>query len=277
MLANFLDMFHYQFMQHAFIGGTITAILAGIVGYFVIIRQLAFAAHALGHIGFAGASGALLVALSPMSGQFLLTLIAAISMGALSDKIAKSDMVIGIVLSFCLGLGSLFLHFYSGFAGQATIILFGNLLGISTSDLHFMAYSSLASLAVLALITNKLLFASIEPELAEAKGIPTQLLAIIFFSILAVAVTLTSQVVGVILIFTLLIGPPAIAVQRTKKIWTGLLASVVISIATVWLGISLSYVTDWPISFWISTIVFITYVINSVSITPSSEVHKEPT
>ena len=131
MINIFTDMFVYEFMRHAFIGGTVAAVLSGVVGYFVIIRNLSFAAHALGHIGFAGASGALLVSLSPITGQFILTLIAAIGIGALGERISKNDMVIGIILSFCLGLGTLFLHFYGGYAGQAMIILFGNLLGVS--------------------------------------------------------------------------------------------------------------------------------------------------
>src|SRR5574338_1067271 len=102
-----LNLFSYDFMRHAFVAGTFAAILAGIVGYFVIIRRLAFAAHALGHIGFAGASGALLAGLSPMTGQLILTLLAAIGIGTLGERANKSDMAIGIILSFSLGLGTL--------------------------------------------------------------------------------------------------------------------------------------------------------------------------
>src|SRR5690348_629540 len=116
MTNALLTMFQYDFMQHAFLAGTLAAILAGVVGYFIIIRNLAFAAHALGHIGFAGASGALLLGVTPITGQLFLTILAALGIGALGDRIHKSDMVIGIILSFCLGLGSLFLHFYGGYA-----------------------------------------------------------------------------------------------------------------------------------------------------------------
>ena len=256
-----IDILTYDFMRNAFIGGTFAAILAGTVGYFVIIRQLSFAAHALGHIGFAGASGALLVLLSPMTGQFIFTVFAAIGIGALGERINKSDMIIGIVLSFCLGLGSLFLYLYHGYAGQASIILFGNLLGISHHDLRLMFWLMILSLAVLTLITKRLLFASLEPELAEAKGISLLWLSIFFMVIMAVAVTLASQVVGVILVFTLLIGPAAIAVQCTHHFWSGLILSVALSVLIVWIGISLSYLTDWPISFWISGLVFLIYVL----------------
>lgn len=259
-----LNLFQFDFMQNAFIAGTFAAILAGAVGYFVILRNLAFAAHALGHIGFAGASGGLLIALTPLTGQFILTLFAAIGIGALGERISKSDMVIGIILSFCLGLGSLFLHLYNGYAGQATIILFGNLLGVSTHDLQIMFWLMLVSLIMMIVISKRLLFASLEPELAEAKGISLFWLSIIFMIILAVAVTLTSQVVGVILVFTLLIGPAAIAIQWTQHYWSGIILSIFLAVLIVWVGIILSYYTDWPISFWISALVFIIYLLNSL-------------
>jgi len=258
-MINFLS---YDFIGHAFIAGTLAAILAGVVGYFVILRNLSFAAHALGHIGFAGASGALLVALSPITGQLILTILAAIGMGALGNRVRKSDMVIGIILSFSLGLGTLFLHFYKGYAGQASIILFGNLLGVSNQDLTIMFWVMLLSLVAMIVIAKRLLFASLEPELAEAKGISLFWLAIIFMVIMAVAVTLASQVVGIFLVFTLLIGPAAIAVQWTRNFWSGIVMSVILAVLTVWAGIGLSYVTDWPISFWISTVVFIAYLLS---------------
>jgi len=264
-MINFVtDMFAYEFMRNAFIAGTVAAILAGIVGYFVIIRNLSFAAHALGHISFAGASGGLLFGLSPMTGQLILTLIAAAGIGALGDRINKSDMIIGVILSFCLGLGTLFLHFYGGYAGQAMIILFGNLLGVSTRDIVLMTCLTVISLLAMAIISRKLLFASFEPELAEAKGLSLSWMSIIFVIVMAAAVTLASQVVGVILVFTLVIGPPAISVQWTRHFWSGITLSLVLSVAIVWAGIILSYITDWPISFWISTLVFVLYLLSIV-------------
>lgn len=259
-----LNLFGYDFMRHAFMAGTLAAILAGVVGYFVIIRKLSFAAHALGHIGFAGASGALLLALSPITGQFIFTVLAAIGMGILGEKMSKSDMAIGIVLSFCLGLGSLFLHLAHGYAGQATIILFGNLLGVSFHDLQLMFWLMTLSLAIIILLSKRLLFASLDPELAEAKGISLSWLSVIFMIIMAIAVTLASQVVGVILVFTLLIGPAAIAVQWAQHFWSGIGLSVFLAVLIVWLGIILSYFTDWPISFWISSLIFSIYLFNSL-------------
>jgi zinc/manganese transport system permease protein len=270
MFNSLLTIFSYEFMQHALIAGTIAAILAGIVGYYVLIRQLAFAAHALGHIGFAGASGALLLSLTPMLGQFILTIFAALTMGLLGEKISKSDMAIGIILCFCLGLGSLFLYFYNGYAGGATIILFGNLLGVSKQDLYWMLFLMVASLFFLGLISKRLLFSSLEPELAEAKGISLFWMNMLFILIMAVAVTLTSQVVGIILVFTLLIGPAAISIQWTRRFWAGITTSVLLAVLIVWTGIYLSFVSDWPISFWISTIVFIFYSFTKLAV---SQIH----
>jgi zinc/manganese transport system permease protein len=255
-------LFGYEFMRHAFMAGTVAAIISGVVGYFVIIRNLSFASHALGHIGFAGASGALLLGLSPITGQLLLTLLAAMGMGALGDRLSKNDMVIGIILSFCLGLGSLFLYFYGGYAGQAMIILFGNLLGVSTHDLKLMTWLAVLSLLAIGIIAKQLLFTSLEPELAEARGISLFWIAIVFILIMATAVTLASQVVGIILVFTLVIGPAAISVKWTQRFWSGMILSVLLSVAVVWIGIVLSYMTDWPISFWISGLVFVSYLLS---------------
>lgn len=264
MIETFFNLFSYDFMRHAYLAGTISAVLAGVVGYFVILRNLTFAAHALGHIGFAGASGALLIGIAPISGQFILTVLAALGMGIFSKRLTKSDMAIGIILSFALGLGSLFLHFYHGYSGAAMIILFGNLLGVSDNDLCFMIWLTFLSLFATAIISRRLLFSSLEPELAEAKGISLFWMSIIFITIMAVAVTLASQVVGIILVFILLIGPAAIAVQWTKHFWSGITLSVILAILTVWTGVSLAYFTDWPISFWISALVFIMYVLSSI-------------
>ncbi len=264
MFNTISGIFEYEFIRHAFMAGTVAAILAGVVGYFVIIRGLSFAAHALGHIGFAGASGALLIGLSPMTGQLLLTLIAALGIGIMGNRISKNDMVIGIILSFCLGLGTLFLHFYGGYAGQAMIILFGNILGVSNYDLKLMTWLTILSLLAMSVIAKKLLFASFEPELAEAKGMSLFWISILFMIIMATAVTLASQVVGVILIFTLVIGPAAISIQWTQHFWTGMSLSILLSVAIVWIGISLSYITDWPISFWISSLVFVIYLLSSL-------------
>lgn len=256
------SLFEYYFLRNALIAGTIAAILAGFVGYFMIIRKLAFAGHALGHIGFAGATGAGLVGLTPVTGQLFLTLLAAIGMGSLGHRVSKSDIAIGIVLALALGGGVLFLHFYTSYAAQAMTILFGNLLGVSAHLIKMMLLYSILSLIGLSIIARPLLFASLEPELAEAKGVSLSFISILFMIIVAVAVTEASQVVGVLLVFTLLIGPSAAALNWTQSIISGLFLTVLLGVSIVWLGIFLAFVTDWPIPFWISALAAANYFLS---------------
>jgi zinc/manganese transport system permease protein len=257
-----ISLFEYHFLRNALLAGTIAAILAGFVGYFMTIRKLAFAGHALGHIGFAGATGAGLMGLMPVTGQLLLTILAAIGMGSLGHRMSKSDMAIGVVLALALGLGVLFLHFYTSYAARAMTILFGNLLGVSAHLIKMMLIYSVLSLLALSVIARPLLFASLEPELAEAKGVSLPFISILFMIIVAVAVTEASQVVGVLLVFTLLIGPSAAALNWTHHILSGLFLTVLFGVLIVWLGIILAFVTDWPIPFWISALAATNYFLS---------------
>lgn len=259
---SIISLFEYYFLRNALIAGTIAAVLAGFVGYFMVIRRLAFAGHALGHIGFAGATGAGLVGLTPVTGQLLLTLLAAMGMGSLGHRVSKSDVSIGVVLALALGLGVLFLHFYTSYAAQAMTILFGNLLGVSNHLIKMMLIYSIFSLVALSIIARPLLFASLEPELAEAKGVSLSFISILFMVIVAVAVTEASQVVGVLLVFTLLIGPSAAALNWTQRIVSGLFLTMMFGILIVWLGILLAFMTDWPIPFWISAIAAANYFLS---------------
>ena len=260
IIESIRDLFAYEFLRNAFLAGTIAAVVSAIIGYFVVLRCQNFAAHALSHIAFAGAAGAGLIGLSPPTGQLILTLLAAIGMGSLGERASKSDIAIGITLAFSLGLGVLFLHFYSNYAGQAMAILFGDLFGVSKELIHSMFVYSLISLFGLTLIAKRLLFASLEPELAEAKGISLHFISILFLMMVAVAVTEASQVVGILLVFTLLIGPAASSLCCTRSFWGGISVSVLLGIASVWIGIILSFLTNWPVSFWISTLSFCTYL-----------------
>jgi zinc/manganese transport system permease protein len=256
--------FQYDFMMHALLAGSLAAILASLVGFFVVIRQLGFAAHALGHVAFAGATGAVLIGLSPMFGQLAVTLVAAMVMGGLGHRMQEKDTVIGITLAFALGMGVLFLHFYRSYSGQANSILWGNLLGISTDALNWMFGLTLIGVLFLALLSRPLWFASLSPSLAEAKSVSIPVISILFFGIMALAITLASQVVGVLLVFTLVVGPSAIALQWTHRFWPGMFVSCLLGVLIVWGAILLSYYTDWPISFWISAEVFLLYILGVV-------------
>lgn len=248
-------------MQNAFLAGTIAAIVAAVVGYFMVLRGQNFAGHALSHVGFAGAAFAGLIGFTPAAGLLMFTLCAAIAMGLLGDKLTKSDTSVGITLVFALGLGILFLYLYSDFASKAMGILFGNLLGVSKHLIKMMLGYSVISFVILICIARPLLFSTLEPELAEAKGVSTRTMSVLFLMLIAIAVTEASQVVGVLLVFTLLVGPSAIAISCTKNFWSGICLSLVIGMLFVWLGIILAYLTDWPVSFWISTLSFVGYIL----------------
>lgn len=258
----FTEPFQYTFMQHAFLAGSLAAVLSSLVGFFAVVRQLGFAAHALGHIGFAGACGAMLFGWAPMVGQLIITLLAGMFMGTLGRRLEEKDTIIGVTLAFALGTGVFFLHFLNTYAGQANSILFGDLLGVSFQSIQWMFGLTAISLLSLAFLARPLWFASLMPVLAEAKNLSLSKMAILFFLIMAVAITIASQVVGILLVFTLVIGPPAIALQWSREFWPGIGLCIVISLVTVWLSIFTSYYTDWPISFCISAFIFVVYLLS---------------
>lgn len=257
----FDSYFHYEFVRHALVAGSVAAILGAIVGYFVVLRHLSFAVHALAHIGFTGATGAAILGWSSLEGMLALAVVAGIMMGAIGERLERSDVAIGMVLSAALGVGMLFLSFYQGFSGQATSILFGNIFGITSVQLVQMLVLFLITMTFLLVGSRRLLFASLHPDLAEAKGVSLTSLSMSFMLLIAIAVTLASQVVGILLVFALVIGPASIAIRLTRYFWSGFLGSIVISLVTVWSGIFLACVTNCPPSFWITGILFLGYLV----------------
>ncbi len=249
-----IDMFQYEFMNNAFAAAGIVAVVSGIVGYFLVMRGQAFAGHALSHIGFAGATGAGLIGLAPLWGLLGFTLAAGVMMGVLSERISNRDVAIGVVLSLALGFGLLFLHYYTSFATQATAILFGNVLAVDHEMIATLAVLGAITLAALALIMRPLIFASLQPELAEAKGVPLRFVSTAFLAIVALAVSECAQIVGVLLVFTLMVGPPAAAQRLTTGLWSGLILAAALALAEAWLGLTVAFYTDWPVSFCIAVL-----------------------
>ena len=260
MLEQLKEFLSYDFVRSALIAGSLAAILGAVVGYFVVIRKVGFAAHALAHVGFTGATGAALFGISPLNGMLAISLVAGAMMGVFGNRLHRSEIAIGMVLSVCLGVGTLFLTLYNGFAGQASAILFGNIFGVSWRQIIQIALLSGVSLGTLLVFSRKLLFASIQPDLAEARGVSLSMLSMVFMVILAVSVTLASQVVGILLVFTLIIGPAGIAARLFRGFWSGTIASVILALAAVWSGILLACMTNWPPSFWITGILFVLYL-----------------
>ncbi len=253
-------MLEYDFMRNAFAAAAAVAAVAGTVGYFLVLRGQTFAGHALAHVGFAGATGAVLVGVAPLWGLVLMTLTAGVGMGVLGERLAQRDVAIGLVLAFSLGLGLLFLHFYTSFATEAATLLFGNVLAVEPATVWTLAGLGAASVAVLAVISRPLLFASLQPELAEAKGVPVRLHAVLFLATVALATAECAQIVGVLLVFALMVGPAAAAQRLTGSVPAGVGIAVVLALGEAWSGIALAYYTDWPTSFWIAALSALVYL-----------------
>lgn len=244
-------MLDYDFMRNAFAAATVVAILSGMVGYFLVLRGQTFAGHALSHVGFTGATGAVLIGVAPLWGLLLITLAAGLGMGFIGEKLAQRDVAIGLVLAFALGLGLLFLHFYTAFASQAATLLFGNVLAVDVETVWTLLALGAISLAALSVISRPLLFASLQPELAQAKGISLRLYGVLFLAIVAVTTAECAQIVGVLLVFALMVGPAAAAQRLTSGVVTGVALSALLALFEAWIGITIAFYTDWPTSFCI--------------------------
>ena len=264
LVRDVQELLRYAFMQHAYEAGTIVALSAGVIGYFVVLRGLSFAAHALSHIGFAGATGAVLLGAAPIVGLLAFTMSAGAVMGALGQRLRGRDVTIGLVMAWSLGLGLLFTALYKGSAGLAIGILFGQIFGI-TSDEVVVTFVA-GSLTVLALIVvyRPLLFATLDEEVAEAKGVPVRALSIAFMVILAIAVSEAVQVVGVLLIFALIVAPAAIAERFTTRPSRGVLLSALLAVLFTWGGLTVAYYAPYPVGFFITTIAFWSYILARV-------------
>ncbi len=254
-------MLQFEFVRNAFEAGTIIAILAGVVSYLVVLRRSSFASHALGHVGFSGAAGAVLFGVNPIYGLLLFTTVSGGSIALLGQRASQRDVEIGTVLAFMLGLGLLFLSFYNGFATEAYSILFGEIVGISTAQVVFTFEASVPVLLVLAFVYRQLLFASLDEEVAEAKGMHTLLLGLIFLLALAVAISVAVTIIGVLLIFALTVTPAAIAIRLSSRPAVAVAIAVAVALAATWSGIFIAFYEVEPTSFFIVTIVFGTYLV----------------
>lgn len=261
LVRDVQELLRYTFMQHAFEAGTIVAVAAGVIGYFVVLRGLSFAAHALSHIGFAGATGAVLLGLPAIAGLLAFTMSAGAVMGALGQRLRGRDVTIGLVMAWSLGLGLLFTTLYKGAASRAIGILFGEIFGISLAEVGVTFLAGMLTLLALVAVYRPLLFASLDEEVAEAKGVPVRSLSIVFMVILAIAVSEAVQVVGVLLIFALIVAPAAIAERFTTRPSHGVLLSAVLAVAFTWAGLTIAYYQPYPVGFFITTIAFWSYML----------------
>lgn len=256
---NWWQILTSAFMRNALVGGTLVALAAGLIGYFIVVRNSAFAAHALAHIGFPGATGAVLVGLPVTVGLGVFCVGGALVIGALGKRAEEREVATGTVLAAATGLGLFFSSLATKSSSTVTNVLFGNLLAI-THDQLVMFGIVLAVLAVaVAIIYRPLLFASVNPEVAEAKGVPVRVLSVVFMALLGLSVTMAVQAVGTLLLFALVVTPAATAIMLTARPATAMAASTALAVLAVWLGLAVSAMFNVPPSFVIVTIVTVVW------------------
>jgi zinc/manganese transport system permease protein len=252
---NWWQILTSAFMRNALIGGSLVAVAAGLIGYFIVIRNTAFAAHALAHIGFPGATGAVLLGVPVTLGLGVFCIGGALVIGALGKKADDREIATGTVLAAATGLGLFFSSQATKSSSTVTNVLFGNLLAVTHDQLIIFAVLVLVLAVTITAIFRPLLFASVNAEVAEAKGVPVRALSMIFMALLGLAVTMAVQAVGTLLLFALVVTPAATAIMLTARPVAAMVVSTVLSLFAVWAGLVLSSVFDLPPSFVIVTIV----------------------
>jgi len=258
-------MFSYPFMVNAFRAGTLVAVIAATIGWFMVLRRQSFAGHTLAVIGFPGAAAATWLGLATGYGYFGFCLAGALVIAALPTRTgrtasAEQSAVIGTVQAFALALGYLFVSLYKGFLSGMTNLLFGTIVGVTDTQVLVLLVSAAACLGVLIAIGRPLLFASIDPDLARSRGVPVRKLGALFLVLLGVAAAGTSQVTGSLLVFALLVAPAATAHKLTARPAVGIALSIVLALLATWIGETLAFFTVYPIGFWVTTVSFAGYL-----------------
>ena len=240
------------FMVNAWTSATIVAVVAGVVGFFVVLRGAAFVADAVPQGAFAGAAGASLIGVSTLTGLAVFALAGALSIGWLGHR-GRRDIATALTLVLMLGLGALFLSFTTEYSSEIFALLFGEVLGVSTGEILPIALLGLACVLAVIVLYRPLLLSSLAPESGAARGISNARMELAFLVILAIATSMTQPVVGALLIFSLMIGPPAAARSLTSRPLAAMGLSVLLALATVWISIAASFETNWPVGFFVGT------------------------
>lgn len=257
----------YDFMRQGLLAGTILSIVAGLVGYFVVLRHQAFAGESLSDVAFTGALGGAALGINPFVSLIGTTVAVALIMGRFGERLRGRDVAVGTVLAWVLGLGALFLNLFNakvsgtGTGISGVTVLFGNILGTSTDQVRSIALVSVVAIIVLLLIMRPLLFASLDPDVAAARGVPVRMLGLGFMVLLAVTVSEATMAVGALLVFALLLLPAAIAYRIVSRPFAAIALSAALAVAFTWLGIVIGFYTGYPSSVCISLLAFVSYVV----------------
>lgn len=258
-------LLQYPFMRNAFLAGAVAALMCGVIGWFAVLRGETYAAHTLATVAFPGASGAVYLGLAPLVGYFGFAVAGAGLIAWLSPwgprRAERHSATVGAVQAMALALGFWFVSLYRGFLGNLSGFLFGSFLGVTRNDVLVLTVTALAALTALALIGRPLLFASVDPRVAEAAGVPVRAVSFAYLILLGCAVAEAAQFTGVLLVLALVVVPAATASVLTARPSTGLLLSVGLALLAVWAGLAAAYFTDRPVGFWVTTVGFAGYVL----------------
>jgi len=265
LVSDVRELLSYQFMVNALEAGTIVAVMAGVVGWYMVLRRQSFAGHTIAVMSFPGAAGAALAGVPSALGYYLACGIAALSIGRSGGSAGRGrsgePAAIGVVQVAGLALGFLFLSLYSGVLEQLQTLLFGTFLGIDRNQVLTLLLVAVVVLAALAVVGRPLLLASLDPEVAHARGVPVRALDVGFLLILGLAVAATSQITGALLVFALLVAPPAAAQALTPRPGLSLVLSVSFALLVTWVGLGISYFSIYPLGFFVTSLAFGLYVL----------------
>lgn len=267
-MTVFLGYLAQPFAQQALVAALLVAVICGLIGPFVVARDMAFAVHGSAELSFTGAAAGLVVAGDALTGALVGSLVVALAIGLLGDRRGERNSSIGVILAAGLGLGVVLLSLYHGFASEATNILFGQIFGVSPFDLVVLLVIAIAILVVMVVIYRPLLFASIDPEVAEAKGVSTRAVGLVFVFLLAFTVTEASQIVGTLLVLSLAITPAASARYLTANPLRSTFVAIGIAIVAADGGLLVSLATNVRPSPCISAVSFLCYLVVRLVVAP---------
>ena len=263
LVSDVRQLTQFPFMVNALEAGALVAVMAGVVGWFMVLRRESFAGHTLSVMAFPGATGALLIGLSASVGYFGFCAFCALILGVARPREdrrrSEETAVTGAVQAFGLACGFVFLSLYRGVLAGYENLLFGSFLGITRGQVLTLLIVCVAALGAFALIGRPLLFASVDERVARARGVPVRALSLAFLVVLGLAVAATAQITGALLVFALLVAPPATAQLITARIGASLALSVLIGVAITWVGLALAYFYNRPVGFYITALAFLAY------------------
>ncbi|TQM81551.1 zinc/manganese transport system permease protein [Saccharothrix saharensis] len=256
-----VELLRYDFVRDMLVAGAVLGLLAGVLGPLVVTRKMAFAVHGTSELAFTGGAAALLIGVGVGYGALVGSLVAALLLGLLSRRDSDRDSVIGAILAFGLGLGVLFLHLNTERTANKFGLLVGQVVSIGSTDLWLLVSASVAVLAVLAFTWRPLLFASVDPAVAVARGVPVRGLAVVFAVLVGVATALSVQIVGALLVLSLMITPGAAAVRITASPVRATVLAVVFAEVSALVGMALSLVLGMPVSVFVTAVSFLIYLV----------------